>query len=158
MNYLITPIRTDFLLKVRESQIDDQNQAVVQVTAVGGEPCRDVLRRAKAGEELILASYCPFSKAGPFKEYGAVYVLAKQSDEAVNYSRFPLPSNSDADYFGDNLVLRAYDAEQSIYDARVTSPLAAEQIISEFFAHDNVEFIIARFTAYGCYALRLDRR
>ena len=75
MKYQITPIRKDFLIKVRESGIDDQNQPIVHFIAEGGEPCRDVLRRAVAGEELILASYCPFSKPGPFKEYGAYKLI-----------------------------------------------------------------------------------
>ena len=56
MNYKITPIRSDFLIKVREAGIDDQNQPVVTQVAMGGEPCRDVLRRANVGEALILAS------------------------------------------------------------------------------------------------------
>ena len=157
MKYQITPIRNDFLIKVRESGIDDQTQPIVHIIANGGEPCRDVLRRAVAGEELILASYCPFSKPGPFKEYGAVFVLANQSDESVNYEKFTSVGNSENDYFGDNLVLRAYDNEEAIYDARVVSPINAELTISEFFEHIKVKFIIARFTAYGCYALRLDR-
>ena len=94
MKYQITPIRNDFLIKVRESSIDDQTQPIVHIIANGGEPCRDVLRRAVAGEELILASYCPFSKPGPFKEYGAVFVLANQSDESVNYEKFSSVGNS----------------------------------------------------------------
>lgn len=64
MKIAIRPIKEDFLLKVREASLDDQNQKVVRLTAAGGEPCRDVLRRAKPGEELILASYCPFTVAG----------------------------------------------------------------------------------------------
>ena len=158
MKYQITPIRKDFLIKVRESGIDDQNQPIVHLIAEGGEPCRDVLRRAVAGEALILASYCPFSKPGPFKEYGAVYVLANQSDEAISYDQILLASNSENDYFGDNFVVRAYDNEEGIYDARVVSPINAELTISEFLAHSEVKFIMARFTAYGCYALRLDRK
>jgi len=162
MHYKITPIRRDFLIKVREVGIDDQNQAVVYIIAEGGEPCRDVLRRAKAGEELILASYCPFTKMGPYKEYGAVFVLKNESNETVNYSTFSLATHSEgSDYFGDYLsdsfVVRAYDNEESIYDARLVSSLNVQQTISEFFAQSQVKFIMARYAAYGCYALRLDR-
>ena len=158
MNYQITPIRNDFLIKVRQAGIDDQNQPVVTTVAKGGEPCRDVLRRANVGEKLILASYCPFSKAGPYKEYGAVFVLAKQTDESVNYDKFPLPNNSISDYFGEIFVLKAYDKKESISDARLVTPANAEQIIAEFFQQEQVDFIIARFAAYGCYSLRLDRK
>ncbi len=158
MNYKITPIRSDFLIKVREAGIDDQNQPVVTQVAMGGEPCRDVLRRANVGEALILASYCPFAKPGPYKEYGAVFVLANQVNELVNYDKFPLPTNSANDYFGDSFVLRAYDEHESIYAARLVTPANVEQIIVELFQQASVKFIIARYVAYGCYSLRLDRK
>ena len=157
MKYKITPIRSDFLIKVREHGIDDQNQPIVKMIAKGGEPCRDVLRPAKAGEELILASYCPFYKAGPYKEYGAVFVLANQSNEVVNYCNFPLPSNTQNNYFGDYLVLRAYNNDESIHDAQLVTASNAEQTIIELFGAPQVQFILARYAAYGCYALRLDR-
>ena len=161
MKYKITPIRNDFLIKVREAGLDDQNQPVVYQTAQGGEPCRDVLRGAHAGEELILGSYCPFSKPGPYKEYGAVFVLANQSHEVVNNNVFPLDTNSEVnsnnDYFGEHFVLRAYDTEEFIHDARLVSSLNFEQTIREFFDDVKVTFIMARYAAYGCYALRLDR-
>ena len=115
------------------------------------------MRGAKEGEELILASYCPFTKAGPYKEYGAVFVLANPSDEVVNYTEFPLPTNTQNDYFGDYFALRAYDNDESIYDARLVTPVNAEQTIDELFAAPQVQFILARFAAYGCYALRLER-
>jgi len=164
VNYQITPIRSDFLIKVRQAGIDDQNQPVVTTVAKGGEPCRDVLRRANVGEKLILASYCPFSKAGPYKEYGAVFVLANHANEHVNYDKFPLPTNStnstnsNNDYFGENFVIKAYDDKESIFDARLVTPANVEQTITEFFQQTQVDFIIVRFAAYGCYSLRLDRK
>jgi hypothetical protein len=158
MRYQITPIRNDFLINVREAGIDDQNQAVMHIIAKGGEPCRDVLRRAKPGEYLILASYCPFIKSGPYKEYGAVFVLKHQSDEAFDIDTLPLPTGSPSDYFGDNFVLRAYDNNEAIVDARIATLLNAELIIDEFLAQKKVSFIMARFTAYGCYALKLERK
>lgn len=158
MNYQITPIRRDFLIKVREVGIDDQNQPVIRQVAKGGEPCRDVLRRANIGEELILASYCPFSKPGPYKEYGAVFVLANQSTELVNYDKFPMPNKAVNDYFGDTFVLRAYDDQEAIFSAHLVTPVNVEQKIVEFFQQDKVHFIIARYAAYGCYSLRIDRK
>jgi len=157
MNYQITPLRSDFLLKVRAALIDDQNQGVVESIAKGGEPCRDVLRRAKPGEPLILASYCPFIKASPYKEYGAVFVLKHPAEEVLNFDALSLSTCLSGDYFGDNFVLRAYDGTEAIYDARIVSPLTAEKTIAEFFAQKQVSFIMARYTAYGCYALRIDR-
>ncbi|KGJ94840.1 DUF1203 domain-containing protein [Colwellia psychrerythraea] len=158
MNYKITPIRRDFLIKVRQAGIDDQNQPVIRQVATGGEPCRDVLRRAAVGEELILASYCPFSIPGPYKEYGAVFVLAKQSSEWVNYDEFPIPNNATNDYFGEIFVLKAYDKYESIIAAQLVTPENVEQIITEYFQQTKASFLMARYAAYGCYSLRLDRK
>mgnify|MGYP001234416391 CR=1 FL=1 len=54
MKYKIIPVKADFLDKVRISGVDDQNQQVEISHAVGGEPCRDVLRGAMPGEKMIL--------------------------------------------------------------------------------------------------------
>src|SRR4051794_38272142 len=80
----IAPIPTPFLRRARTAGIDDLGQNVKRVVASGGEPCRDVLRRATAGEELILASFSPFEKRGPYKEYRPVFVLARDSPEDVD--------------------------------------------------------------------------
>src|SRR5258706_13487368 len=69
MKILIRPLPDSFLDRVRQQRLDDLGQPVRRLTAKGGEPCRDILRRARPGEEIILASYCPFEAAGPFREF-----------------------------------------------------------------------------------------
>ncbi|AOT08740.1 DUF1203 domain-containing protein [Pseudoalteromonas luteoviolacea] len=157
MNYKVVAIRPDFLDKVRNLGIDDQNQPVEILEAKGGEPCRDVLRGAKAGEKLILASYCPFTKAGPYKEYGPVFVLANPESEKFDNTKLPLPSGSETDYLGHTFVLRAYCSNERIIDAKLTSPEQAESDLEEFLANEKVSFVIARYAAYGCYSFRVDR-
>jgi hypothetical protein len=103
----IPPIPDAFLDRVRSERIDDLGQPVKRVVAKGGEPCRDVLRRANAGEELILASFTPFSKTGPYKEYGPVFVLAEPSDESVHRGVLPR-AGGPADYLREQFVIRAY--------------------------------------------------
>jgi len=93
MNIHIAPLPQDFLSRVRERGLDDQMQPVRRyVSTEGGEPCRDVLRRARPGEAVILASYCPFTQAGPYKEFGPVFVLAQASDEPVQRQVLPIPT------------------------------------------------------------------
>ena len=157
MKMKIVPIRADFIHKTRNAGLDDQNQPVVRSIAVGGEPCRDVLRRARPGEEILLASYCPFSVPGPYKEYGAVFLLANEPEQQPDYSRFPLPTGSDTDYLGETLVLRAYNSSEQIVDAHVTTPAEAEAMLGELFANLEVTFVLTRFVAYGCYGFRIER-
>jgi len=158
MKIVIRPIRNDFLLKVRDASLDDQNQKVVRLIAEGGEPCRDVLRRAVPGEELILASYCPFAIAGPYKEYGPVFVLAAHSTERVDYQSLPLPKGSPTDYLrAQPFVLRAYSKAENIVAAELLEPSSAQTVLNKMFDSSQVEFVLARYAAYGCYSFRVER-
>jgi len=161
MKYKIRKIREDFLLKLRTEGLDDLNQKVVHSIAQGGEPCRDVLRRARVGEELILASYCPFKQNGPYTEYGPIFVLANESTENVNYFQLPisthLHTNEKHDYLQKSFVLRAYNQKEEIIDAKVVSEDESQDILLQFLKNEETDFVIARFTAYGCYGLRVER-
>ncbi|WP_125561952.1 DUF1203 domain-containing protein [Pseudoalteromonas rubra] len=157
MKYKVVPVRSDFLDKVRNLGIDDQNQPVEIMEAKGGEPCRDVLRGAKVGEELILASYCPFTKTGPYKEYGPIFVLANSQRGEFDSNKLPLPNGSETDYLGHTFVLKAYCENERILDAKLTSPEQAESDLEEFLTNEKVSFVIARYAAYGCYSFRVER-
>jgi hypothetical protein len=149
----IVPIAERFLQRVRDG-LDDLGQPVEHHVAQGGEPLRDCLRRAEPGEAIVLASYCPFTVAGPYKEYGPVFVsasLGPQPTPAV------LPFDGRQPYLGANFVLRAYSQDERIVDARLSSPAAALDDLEDFFARTDVSFVLARFAAYGCYALRIER-
>ena len=144
-----------FLDSVRTSSIDDLGQPVKRVIAQGGEPCRDVLRRAHVGEELILASFSPFARVGPYKEYGPVFVLANPSDEPVE--RDVLPIEGVPPYLREQFVIRAYSDAEEIRDAVLTSPRDSTKAITRFLDDDATSFLHVRFPTYGCFALRIDR-
>jgi hypothetical protein len=40
----------------------------------------------------------------------------------------------------------------------LTTASAAARDLDTFLARDDVAFVLARFAAYGCYALRVERR
>jgi len=151
----IAPIRASFLQQVREQGRDDLGQAVEHHIAQGGEPCRDVLRRARPGEALILASYGPFSQAGPYREYGPVFVLAEASDETPDLAARPWVG--DSPYLGASFVLRAYSAAETIVDGQVVPQEQAEALLQAMLTRPDVAFVLARFAGYGCYACRLER-
>lgn len=156
MNIRIVPLREDFLVKVRKDGLDDQNQPVERFAAEGGEPCRDVLRRASPGEGLVLASYCPFSRPGPYKEYGPVFVLAEPSGEVVDLHALPLPRGAATDYLGEQFVLRGYDARERIVDAMLSTPRTCERDLARLLEAPRVAFVLVRFAAYGCYGCRIE--
>lgn len=149
----IVPLPDAFLERVRAG-VDDQGQTVERLVAQGGEPLRDCLRRALPGEAILLASYCPFTVAGPYKEYGPVFVSAvPQAWPRLDV----LPVDGELPYLGTSFVLRAYSADERIVDAILSSPQAAGGDLRALLARDDVAFVLGRYAAYGCYALRLER-
>ncbi|TFW22246.1 DUF1203 domain-containing protein [Massilia arenosa] len=152
--YRIIPIDPDFVARARAGR-DDQGQLVEHHIAAGGEPLRDQLRRACAGERIILASYCPFESTGPYREYGPVFVSSELPAPAVPAW---LPWEGDTPYLGRQIVVRGYSDEERIVDAYVSSRDQADADIARLFAQPDIRFILMRFAAWGCYALRLERQ
>ena len=152
----IAPIPDRFLQRVRFEGIDDLGQPVKRVIAQGGEPCRDVLRRAVAGEELILASFTPFSKPGPYKEYGPIFVLAHPGDDTVRRDALPR-AGGPADYLREQFAIRAYSNAEEIRDAALVKASDLESTVKRLLASEETAFLHVRFPSYGCFALRIDR-
>jgi hypothetical protein len=153
-SFQIRPLRPDFLLRARDAGIDDLGQRVEHHIAIGGEPCRDVFRRAEPGEALVLASYCPFERAGPYREYGPVFILAASASDSTPPAQ--LPMHGDRPYLGASFVLRAYSDEERIAGAVLTTPERAQDDLLALVGQHRPAFVLARFPAYGCYALRID--
>jgi len=153
--YQVRALREDFVQRARQEGLDDLNQPVEHHVAQGGEPCRDALRRARPGERLLLASYCPFEQPGPYREYGPVFLLADPVAQAKGAARLPLDGESP--YLRESFVLRAYSPEQRIVAAQIVSPAQAESMLHGLLARADVDFVLARFAAYGCYACRVER-
>lgn len=153
----IAPLPAAFLSRVRAEGVDDLGQSVRHLVAKGGEPCRDVLRRATPGQALILASFTPFQRAGPYREYGPVFVLADGGTEQPPLDVLP-PAGQEDDYLRRQFVVRAYSGEEEILDARMVQAPRFALAVDLFFASEDVAFLHVRFPTYGCFACRIDRR
>lgn len=151
----VAAIPSEYLNQVRTEGRDALGQQVKRVVAEGGEPCRDVLRRAEKGEELILASFSPFEKPGPYHEYGPIFVLANESTEAID--RGQVPAGNDGNYLQQRFAIRAYSENEEIVDAALVEPGDAQETVDRFFARADTAFLHVRFPSYGCFACRLDR-
>ncbi|MGH9365251.1 MAG: DUF1203 domain-containing protein [Thermoanaerobaculia bacterium] len=156
----ISPIPDGFLERVRADGRDALGQPVRRTVAKGNEPCRDVLRRAAPGEQLILASFSPFVAEGPYHEYGPVFVLANPSGETVRRDVLPLhpaPGSSMEPYLREQFVLRAYSKDESIVGAEMVTAETVSEVLDRFLGSPEVAFVHARFPLYGCFACRIDR-
>jgi hypothetical protein len=152
----VAPISVEFLHNARVNGTDALGQPVKRVTAEGGEPCRDVMRRARPGEELILASYSPFTRVGPYHEYGPIFILANESDERADRDAFPV-AGTPGDYLNARFVIRAYNEAEEIIDAALIEAKQSDETIDRFLSQPEVAFLHVRFPVYGCFALRVDR-
>ncbi len=145
-------------MRVQRRGVDDQLQPVHRfISPSGGEPCRDALRRARPGEEVILASFCPYTLNGPYKEFGPVFVLANPDTQPVQRGALPIAPALDASYLQERFALRAYGHNEWVLDGALVTRDAAQEVVERFLARDDVAFVQARFPSHGCFACRIER-
>ena len=157
MKIRIAPLSEEYLQRVRSTGRDDLGQPVKRVIAEGGEPCRDVLRRARPGERLILASHTPFTVEGPYREFGPIFILENGDERDVERDVLPTEAKESEAYLRSRFVLRAYNGNEEIADAAMVTPENAAETLQNFFAREDVAFVHARFPTYGCFACRIER-
>ncbi|AOZ51047.1 DUF1203 domain-containing protein [Chromobacterium vaccinii] len=146
-----------FVERARREGVDALGQPVRRLTAAGGEPCRDALRRARPGEALILASYSPFRQTGPYREYGPIFLAGEPQPPALPGLSALLGRAGDNAYLGDGVALRAYDDGQTMLEAVLLPTREAGATLARWEARPEIAFAMLRFPAHGCYALRLNR-
>jgi len=150
--FVASPLPDEFSRRIRQTLRDDFNRHLTISVAKGGEPLRDQLRRASAGERIILCSYQAVSLPSPFAAIGPIFISA----EPVSPSAF-WPDELPPGYFLQTLALRAYDKQDCITDSTVCEPAAAPEMIREFLGRADVTHLHASFAGHGCFACRFDR-
>ncbi|MGH6654809.1 MAG: DUF1203 domain-containing protein [Actinocrinis sp.] len=146
--FRIHAIPARVLSAVRASGRDAFGGAVVRLTAEGGEPIRCCLRDARPGEELLLFGYEPPLPASPYREKGAVYGHAHESECEGPGD----PSGYPREWMGRSQVLRAYDERGWIHDATcVHDGSDPEASIAAVLARPGVVQVHSRNVAYGCF-------
>lgn len=149
--FAFQPLPPAYVARVRSTGRDDFGRRVEITRAEGGEPLRDLLRRALPGEPIILCSYQAVPLPSPFAEIGPVFISA--GSPGAKASAGALPEG----YFPRTLALRAYDAADRIVASAVVEPPAAPDCIREMLRPPGVAYLHARFAGHGCFAARVDR-
>ena len=114
-------------------------------------PCRVSLKRAEAGEELLLLNHVhqPMPTS-PYRAAGPIFV--SRSARTGSY-RGELPP-----ILHDRLLsLRAYDATAIMVDAEVAEGGEVLRVIERFLANPEVAHVDAHFARRGCFAARIGR-
>lgn len=152
MSFVVTPLASDVAEAALRAGRDEYGNALApELQTTAGNPCRHCLRRAKAGESLVLFSYSPFDVRNPYKEVGPVFVHADGCERYAATDRLP------EDFLNRPIVLRGYDNEQRIARVSVVVDNATEARVEELLADPSIAYVHARSFTHGCYLFRIDR-
>jgi hypothetical protein len=126
-------------------EVEADVSTCVRLVAEGGEPCRRCLRRASAGERLLLLGYDPFVVRSPYAGSGPVFV-----HEACG------PAGAGVDQVrGSVLSVRAYDGDAMLLDAEVMPGEALGDRAADML-DGEAAFLHVHFAGPGCFAFRID--
>lgn len=149
--FTIRPLPADDARTIRAARETHGNPVRYVLDADGGKPCRHCLQAGAAGDGMILASYSPFTKTGPYAEIGPIYIHAQACPSYAERDSFP------ADFAPKRFVLRKYDAEHNNLGGELIGERSPESVIAQLFSDSKVAYLHARFFGAGCYAFRIDR-
>ena len=133
-----------------QSEVRADN-AIVRITAEGGEPLRCCLTDAVNGEPLVLFGYQPSLPQSPYRELGPVFAHADQCEGAALTDAYPTA------WRGRPQVLRAYDPRGWIRDALVHDGSEPEAAIDGLLSDPGVTLLHSRNVAHGCFMFVVTR-
>ena len=132
--------------------------------AVGGEvyvadakpsyPCRQCLRDAEIGEELILVSYDPFEASGTASPYRSASPIFLHREACTPYSpERELPEQLTCR----TLSVRAFDADEMMVDAAIIQGTALGDTLDGLLANSEVHHVHVHNASRGCFAALVQR-
>jgi hypothetical protein len=124
-----------------------------------GYPCRQCLRDAEVGEELVLVSHDPF--AGEFAG-GSAGDSPYRSASPIFLHRAPCGAPDADDHLpvqltGRQLSVRSFDEAAMMIDAAVIDGNDLRATIERFFADDASERVHVHNAVRGCWAVTVER-
>ncbi len=117
-----------------------------------GYPCRQCLRDAEVGDELILVSHDPFTCDSPYRSASPIFL-----------HRFPCPPHPIASELPRQLTrrqlsVRAFDEAEMMLDAAVIDGAELAATIERFLGEPATHHAHVHNASRGCWAARVDRR
>jgi len=116
-----------------------------------GYPCRQCLRDAAVGEELILVSHDPFTVDSPYRSASPIFLHREPCQPPTDLRTLP------AQLTGRQLSVRAFDADAMMIDAAVVAGTDLADTLDRFLTDDACDHIHVHNATRGCWATRVDR-
>lgn len=118
--------------------------------AAPGFPCRQCLRDADVGEELILVSHDPFEGLSAYRSASPIF-LHRRPCRPFDGGTLPVQLT------GRQLSVRAFDRDEMMTDAEVIEGTRLADTLGRFFADDGVDRVHIHNAGRGCFAAAVDR-
>jgi hypothetical protein len=116
-----------------------------------GYPCRQCLRDAAVGEELVLVSHDPFTVDSPFRSASPIFLHRIPCAPPGDLRALP------AQLTGRQLSVRAFDADAMMIDAAVIAGTDLAVTLERFFDLTACDHVHVHNASRGCWATRVDR-
>jgi Protein of unknown function (DUF1203) len=115
-----------------------------------GYPCRQCLRDAEIGDEVLLVSYDPFTASSPYRCASPIFI---HSTACTPYASTDLP----ALLTRDKRSVRAFDGAAMMLDAALIDGKDLSETIERLFANPEIEVLHVHNEPRGCWAARINR-
>lgn len=116
-----------------------------------GYPCRQCLRDAEVGEELVLVSYDPFTSDSPYRSASPIFLHRRPCAPPADTTTIP-PQLS-----GRQLSVRAFDAAAMMIDAAIIAGTELDDTLRRFLGDAATDHVHVHNASRGCWAVRVDR-
>jgi Protein of unknown function (DUF1203) len=133
-------------------QLRKQRDPIVYVADdFPGYPCRECLRDAAIGEELILVSHDAFEKRSPYRSSSPIFIHRVSCARAVDSSEIPEQLTRR------QLSVRSFDRDEMMIDAKVIQGTELESLLMSLFEESSASYVDIHNASRGCWAARAQR-
>jgi hypothetical protein len=114
-----------------------------------GYPCRQCLRDAEIGDEMLLVSYDPFIASSPYRCASPIFIHRAPCES----SRQGLPEQLTSR----TLSVRGFDSTSMMLDAALIEGTDLAGTIETLFDNPAIDHLHVHNASRGCWAARVER-
>ena len=146
--FQLHPIETDAADRLRAAWADSRVYVADEKPSF---PCRQCLRDADVGEELLLVSYDPFTVDSPYRSASPIFLHREPCSPPGDLHEIPEQLTIR------QLSVRAFDPDALMIDAAIVQGDQLDDTLVRMFDDDACDHVHVHNATRGCWAVRVDR-